>query len=121
MSGIQIISCRFGWGYHGDQRRLANLLPDWEQVLCCGAIQPESLLKPFREGYDGVMIFACQHGECHFQEGEWQCHKRVEILKETVATHGIDPKRVIMHFGNDPEGVTMPAIVREFEEMVQSL
>lgn len=121
MPVISVISCRFGWGFQGDQANLAAVLPHWQQVDCSGSIQPEQMLEPFRNGCTGVLICACSHGKCHFQEGEWQCGKRVALLRELLAANGIDPCRLAIHFGIDPEGGSMEDILREHAEKLASL
>jgi coenzyme F420-reducing hydrogenase delta subunit len=121
MPRILLISCKFAWAHQGDKGKIAATLPVWEQVVCCGSIELERLLEPFRNGTEGVLILACPHGECHFQEGEWQCLKRVELLKGMLAANGIEPQRLSIHFGNDPEGDSMAVIVGEFAERLQSL
>lgn len=116
---IQVISCRFGWGYRGDKEVIAAAIPEWEQVVCCGSIEPERLLEPLAKGIDGILLFACPRGECHFQEGEWHCLKRLELLRELLAAHGIAPQRLAVHCGNDPEGESMAGIVRDFAQRLK--
>ena len=111
---IQLFSCNFGWGYCGDREQLAASLGNWHSVDCCGSIEAEQILDAFAKGCSGVMILACRRGECHFQDGEWQCLKRVELIKPLLAAHGIRPERLHIDFGNDPEGESISGIVREF-------
>jgi len=116
---ILVISCDFAWGHQGDKESIVASLPLWERVVCCGSIEPEKLLDPFVKGVDGVLLFACRRGECHFQDGEWQCLKRVELMKKMLAAHAIAPQRLAIHFGNDPEGASMAGIVKDFAERLQ--
>jgi coenzyme F420-reducing hydrogenase delta subunit len=118
---ILLFSCSFGWGYCGDRERLAASLGDWRNVTCCGSIEAEQILDAFANGCDGVLILACRRGECHFQDGEWQCLKRLEILKPLLSAHGIIPERLQIRFGNDPSGDTMPGIVQQFRMEVDRL
>lgn len=118
---IMVISCRFGWGYQVKRDQIAAGVQAWEQVVCCGSIEPETLLEPLRMGVDGVLIFACPRGECHFQEGEWQCLKRVTLLQGFIDAHGINPQRLSIHFGNDPTGESIASLVKEFTERLKAL
>lgn len=113
---IAIFSCRFGWGYCKTPK-----LPDHVTVACCGSIEAERLMEAFRDGHDGVLILACRRGECHFQDGEWQCLKSVELLRSLLAAHGIAPERLSVRFGNDPAGEVMAAMVAEFARELKAL
>lgn len=113
---IAIFSCRFGWGYSGEPE-----IPNHRTVVCCGSIEGERLLEVFRDGYDGVLILACKRGECHFQDGEWQCLKIVEMLRRLLEAHSIDAKRLSIVFGNDPAGESMAAMVAEFARELEAL
>lgn len=111
---IMVLSCRFGWGYCGHRDAPADSPVSWMAVDCCGCIEPEQILDAFRDGRDGVLILACNRGGCHFQDGEWQCLKRVELLKPLLAAHGIRPERLCLLFGNDPAGASMPGLLEAF-------
>lgn len=101
---IVCFSCSFGWGYQGNEEQLAAHLPFWLPVTCCGSLEAEQILAAFRDGADQVLILACPDGECHFQDGNQQCHKRVELLKKLLHQHGIDPSRLRMEYGRDSSG-----------------
>lgn len=118
---ILVISCRFGWGYCGDKEHLTAQLGDWRSVDCAGSIEVEQLLGPFAIGFDGVLILACPRGECHFQDGEWQCLKRVELLRGMLAVQGIAPERLAIQFGNDPSGAGIADIVSDFAERLKTV
>ncbi|GAM09905.1 F420-non-reducing hydrogenase iron-sulfur subunit D [Geobacter sp. OR-1] len=121
LSRIRIIACSFGWGYSGNLEQLTLDLPDLQCVVCCGSVGAEEILGPLHSGYDGVLLLACPMGECHFQDGEWQCLKRVGLLKALLSGYGLDPERLAVRFGNDPEGESIAAIAGEFAEKLAEL
>jgi coenzyme F420-reducing hydrogenase delta subunit len=96
---IVCFSCGFSWGYQGDGEEPAAQLPSWLSVVCSGSIEAEQILEAFRNGAEKVLILACPEGECHFQDGNHQCRKRVELLKKLLQQHGIDPMRLRMKSG----------------------
>jgi coenzyme F420-reducing hydrogenase delta subunit len=116
---ILLICCRFGWGYQGGLDSIPSETCKLLTVTCCGSIEVEQLLAPFRNGTDGVLILACPRAECHFQDGEWQCLKRIELLKGLLSAHGISPDRLCIRFGNDPEGKKIVGIVKQFRKSLE--
>ena len=95
-TAIQLFFCSFGWGYCSGAETPVTLPEHWHPVTCCGSIEPEQILDALAGGCSGVLILACRRGECHFQEGEWHCLKRVELLKPLLEANGIDPGRLRM-------------------------
>lgn len=110
---ILIIYCGFGW----INEQSADLPPENCSLLpvtCCGSIDENLLLQPFRDGIAGILILACPQGECHFQNGEWQCLKRVELLKKLLEANRIPPDRLSIRLGNT-DGKSMSEIAKQFK------
>ena len=42
------------------------------RVMCSGRVDPQFILKAFREGADGVLISGCHPGDCHYKEGNYK-------------------------------------------------
>jgi coenzyme F420-reducing hydrogenase delta subunit len=106
-------SCTFSWAYLADRADLARRLPGWTPVACTGKVDPEQILQLFRDGVDGVLILGCPDEECHFQEGNYQLRKRMELLRSVLAAHRIDPRRLEMLFARDPEGSRLEGLLAE--------
>lgn len=118
---IIVFTCNFGWGYQGDRESLALAVANWLPVTCCGAIEAEQILEAFRSGADGILILACPRGECHYHEGDFQIYKRVQLLKQLLAAHRIDPERLAIEFGRDPSGETISVRVAGFARRLGQL
>lgn len=118
---IITFSCSFGWAYQGDPESLALKIDNWIPVACCGKVEAEQILLALKEGADGVLLLACPRGECHFQDGENQLYKRVELLRALLKGHRIELDRLALHFGNDPSGETIPSILARFAEQLAKL
>ena len=118
---VVCFSCSFGWGYQGDRQRLFSDQPYWVQVACSGKIETEQILEAFRSGADGVLILGCPENECHFQDGNYQLRKRLELLKGILAAHGIEPERLAMLFARDPAGASVAELVAQMAGRVRQL
>ena len=99
---------------------LAAELPYWLNVTCSGGIEVEQILEAFHGGAEQVLILACPDGECHFQDGNHQCRKRVELVKKLLRQHGIEPSRLQMKSGRNPTGEGMAAMVAELARGAKS-
>jgi coenzyme F420-reducing hydrogenase delta subunit len=113
---IVCFSCGFSWGYQGGQGESGAQLPYWLSVVCSGSIEVEQILEAFRSGAEKVLILACPEGECHFQDGDHQCRKRVELLKKLLQQHGIDPLRLQMKSGRSASAEGIVAMVADMAE-----
>lgn len=114
-------SCKFGWGYLSPEPALAQKLTNWVPVTCSGKIDTSHILKAFRAGADGVMIFGCSEGHCHYQDGNIQTKKKVLLLQKVLETFGIEPERVDIRFSLDPEGKSMLPALNRMKENLKKL
>jgi len=114
-------SCKFGWGFLGDENAMVSRIKNWIPVVCSGKVDTSHILEAFRAGADGVLILGCPEGHCHFQDGNYQTSKKVYLLQKVLETYGIEPKRVKMKFSLDPEGKKIPQLINELKESIKSL
>jgi F420-non-reducing hydrogenase iron-sulfur subunit len=78
-------------------------------------------MKAFREGADGVLILGCPDGDCHFQDGNYQTRKKVHLLHKVLTSYGIDPRRLRMELGTDPEGDAIPKLIQNMARELRQL
>jgi F420-non-reducing hydrogenase iron-sulfur subunit len=125
MSGYEpklvCFSCRFGWGYLGDDTKLSSQIKNWVPIICSGKIDTTHILDAFRAGADGVLILGCPAGDCHFQDGNLEARKRVQILQRVLVDYGIEKERLRMELSLDPDGESIPRLVQEMSEAVAKL
>lgn len=114
-------SCNFGWGYLTDRQELATAVKNWIPVICSGKVDAPHIMEAFRSGADGVLLVGCADGECHFQDGNYQTKKRINLLKKVLAAHGIEPERLRTAFSLDPEGSSLPLLVEDFGRSIRGL
>ncbi len=74
------------------------------RVMCSGRLDPQFVLTALRRGADGVLIGGCHPGDCHYQEGNYKCLRRYELLKRLLVQMGIQPQRVRLEWISASEG-----------------
>src|SRR5512143_1934475 len=62
------------------------------RIMCSGRIDPQFILKAFKDGADGIFIGGCHPGDCHYVSGNYKAEKRIDLLKGLLAGLGIEPE-----------------------------
>jgi F420-non-reducing hydrogenase iron-sulfur subunit len=74
------------------------------RVMCSGRVDPQFILDAFAKGADGVLIGGCHPGDCHYQEGNYKCLRRFQLLKRVVTSLGIEADRLRLEWISASEG-----------------
>jgi F420-non-reducing hydrogenase iron-sulfur subunit len=114
-------SCKFGWGYLGNESALASQIKNWVPIICSGKVDTTYIVDAFKHGADGVLILGCPEGDCHYQDGNFEARKRVYLLQKVLKAYGIEPGRVQIELAIDPEGKKIPELVKKMSEVVKKL
>jgi F420-non-reducing hydrogenase iron-sulfur subunit len=91
------------------------------RVMCSGRLDPQFILKAFADGADGVLIGGCHPGDCHYQEGNYKCLRRFELLKRVVREMGIDDDRLRLEWISASEGDRLRAVMIDMVDKVRAL
>ncbi len=118
---VVCFSCRFGWGYLAKEEEIAAQVKNWIPIICTGKIDTTYILNAFREGADGVLLLGCPEGGCHYQDGNIEARKRINLLYSVLESYGIESDRLRIHLATDPEGKTIPQLVGEMSDTVSKL
>jgi F420-non-reducing hydrogenase iron-sulfur subunit len=118
---IVCFSCKFSWGYLGDEAALAAEIKNWIPIICAGKMGASFVVDAFLQGADGVLILACPEGDCHFQDGNIEAKKRLALLRQLLQAHGIQPERVKLILARDPEGKDILRHINEMAETINAL
>jgi F420-non-reducing hydrogenase iron-sulfur subunit len=123
MNTLKIVcfSCKFSWGYLGDESALAAQIKNWIPIICAGKMDASYVVDAFAHGADGVLILGCPEGDCHYQDGNIEAKKRLALLRQALLTHGIQPQRVKLVLSKDPEGKNIPGYINEMAETINQL
>jgi len=91
------------------------------RIMCSGRLDPQFVLAAFRQGADGVLVGGCHPGDCHYQEGNYKCLRRVELLKRLLAQMGIEPERLRLEWISASEGDVLRDVTNEMVEAIRKL
>ncbi len=91
------------------------------RVMCSGRVDPQFIIKAFKEGADGVMVLGCHPGDCHYKEGNCQALKRYVILKKVLAQFGIAPERLKLDWVSANEGDKFVEVVSGLVKKIKNI
>ena len=91
------------------------------RLMCSGRMDPQFVLAALRQGADGVLIGGCHPGDCHYQEGNYNALRRVELLKLMLRDMGIEDERVRLEWISAAEGDKVQRVCNEMTEQVRAL
>ena len=64
------------------------------RVECSGQVDETLIAETFEKGADGVMVFACAEGDCHYKVGNELANSRVGKLKLLLPVIGLKSERL---------------------------
>lgn len=91
------------------------------RVMCSGRVDPQFVLKAFKEGADGVLISGCHLGDCHYQEGNYNALRRHRLLTKMLEQLGIEKERFRLEWVSAAEGAKFQKVCDEFTEEIKQL
>ncbi|MBM3300491.1 MAG: hydrogenase iron-sulfur subunit [Deltaproteobacteria bacterium] len=91
------------------------------RVMCSGRVDPQFVLKAFKEGADGVLISGCHFGDCHYKEGNYKAMRRYKLLSKMLEQFGIERERFRLEWVSAAEGVKFQQVCNEFTEQIKGL
>jgi F420-non-reducing hydrogenase iron-sulfur subunit len=91
------------------------------RVMCSGRIDPQFILDAFAKGADGVLIGGCHPGDCHYQEGNYKCLRRFQLLKRVVKSFGIEKERMRLEWISASEGDKVRLVVNDMVAKIKEL
>ncbi|OPY76318.1 MAG: Methyl-viologen-reducing hydrogenase, delta subunit [Syntrophorhabdus sp. PtaU1.Bin058] len=91
------------------------------KIPCTGRFDIIHALKAFEAGADGIFVFGCLEGNCHFEVGNLRAKKRVEHLRRILDECGIGGERVGMYNMSSAMGRQFAEAAREVTEKIRGL
>lgn len=91
------------------------------RVMCSGRIEPTFVLRAFNQGADGVLICGCHPGDCHYQEGNYRCLRRFNLLQRHIRQMGIEPERLKLEWISASEGKQYAELINSFTQTIKEL
>ena len=91
------------------------------RVMCSSRVDPEMVLKAFREGADGVLIVGCHPGACHYVDGNLKALKRATLLRLLLPQLGLEKERVQLVWAAASEGAVLAAAIERMTGQLRTL
>jgi len=91
------------------------------RVMCSGRIDPQFVLAAFAGGADGVLIGGCHPGDCHYQQGNYNCLRRARLLARVLQQLGIEKERFRVEWISAAEGDRVRAVIDDMVEKLRKL
>ena len=91
------------------------------RVMCSGRIDPQFVLKAFREGADGVIVAGCHMGDCHYDAGNYKLDRRMRIIYNLIEELGIERERLYHDWISASEGEKFANTVRMIVAKIKDL
>ena len=90
-------------------------------TLCSGRIDPQFVLKAFKEGADGVFVAGCHMGDCHYDAGNYKLDRRMRLIYRLVDDMGIGKERVHHDWISASEGEKFSKAVNMMVNRIKDL
>ncbi len=91
------------------------------RVPCSGRINPLYILKALQNGADGVLVFGCHPGDCHYISGNLVARRKFALLKSLLTYVGIEPERVQFSWVSASEGARFADLMTKVSAEVAEL
>lgn len=91
------------------------------RVMCSGRVDPQHVMKAFREGADGILVLGCHPGDCHYRSGNLKAYKRFRIFTTMLGQFGIEPQRFLLDWVAAGEGKRFAELTTKMTDQVQAL
>lgn len=91
------------------------------RVMCSGMVHPDLIREAFGRGVDGVMVFGCPIGQCHYQDGNLKAMARQAVVEETLQALGLEAERFHMARCSSAEAEVFVKSVREMSARMARL
>jgi len=122
---VIVFACR--WcaliGADGAGKKRVQLPLDFRviPVECAARVEPDSIIRAFSYGIEGVGVLGCHLGGCRYHNANHRAIKRLDLLKKLLATVGIDSGRLLTSFGTGHEYHQFAGILKDFFQELRGL
>ncbi|TES90185.1 MAG: hydrogenase iron-sulfur subunit [Candidatus Cloacimonadota bacterium] len=63
------------------------------KLMCSGRLNTALVLQTFEKGADGVVVFGCPEGKCHYSTGNQNALEEQKTIKAILTLLGMKPER----------------------------
>lgn len=91
------------------------------RTMCSGRVDPVHVIEGLKSGFDGVLVFGCHFGDCHYLEGNFHTARRMKLVEWLLDIAGIGKDRLHLRWVSAAEGQMFADYVTELTEITRSL
>lgn len=91
------------------------------KLMCSGRINTALALQTFEKGADGIIVFGCPEGKCHYCIGNQNALDEQKTIKEMLTLLGMNPKRFTLLLDDFSEEKRFDSSVGEFLKEIRGL
>ncbi|MHA1339081.1 MAG: hydrogenase iron-sulfur subunit [Promethearchaeota archaeon] len=91
------------------------------RVLCSGRVERNLIIESITNGIDGIIVIACNFGNCHYMDGNIHAEKRIQATQNLIEDLGIDKRRIKFQTIRASEGNKLAEILANFTEEIKKL
>ncbi len=91
------------------------------RTMCSGRVDPVYILEALKSGFDGVFVFGCHIGDCHYIDGNVFAEKRMAMVHELLDASGIGRDRMHLRWASAAEGQIFANFITELTQVTRDL
>jgi len=91
------------------------------RIMCSSRLDPTLILNALLRGADGVLVAGCHPGDCHYGEGNYYARRRLYLLKEVLASLGLEEDRFRLEWVSASEGKRFSEVAIDFDRRIREL
>jgi F420-non-reducing hydrogenase iron-sulfur subunit len=91
------------------------------RVMCSGRVDPQFVMRAFRDGADGVMVLGCHPGDCHYRNGNMKALRRFRLFERMLSQMGIEKGRFKLDWVSAGEAKRFQETATEMTDAVKKL
>ncbi len=91
------------------------------RIMCSGRVDPQFVMKAFRDGADGVLVMGCHFGDCHYRNGNHKTARRFVLFERMLEQFGIEKERFGLEWVAAGEGKKFQDVATKRTEMIKKL
>ncbi len=91
------------------------------EVECASRVEPDTVIRAFSLGIDGVAVLACHLDGCRYNDANHRSARKMKLLATLLDTTGIDSRRLLTSYGTAHEAHQFADLIKGFVNVVEEL
>ena len=88
---------------------------------CSSRIEPMHLLRALEEFADAAYVITCPEGECRYSDGNLRARKRVQRVREAMASIGLKGDRVGLVMNSEEKPKSLARLADDIMDSIARL